>query len=79
MASRVTKYDVVQWEKEDVATWASDNGLSATISDFLRQQEIDGDELLKLTMENLKIFGMALGNAGKLMRAVSELKGGLGE
>jgi hypothetical protein len=78
MASSVTKEDVDRWTSEGVATWTSDNGLDATIVGFVREQDIDGDQLLKLTTEHLCLYRMSLGHAGKLMDAINALKRRLG-
>ena len=76
MASVVTKEDVERWTVEQVATWASDKGLSVAIVDFLRQQQIDGDQLLKVTKNDLvTICKMPLGFSGKLVDAINELLG----
>ena len=65
------------WSVEQVKQWSVDVvGIKEEHADKLVQQEIDGEELMGMTKQDLRSYDIPDGPARKLMRAIEGLGGG---
>ena len=72
-APALPSVDVVKtWDTADVVKFASELGLSATATEVLKKNEINGKSLLTLTKEDMRADGMPRGPATILAASIEE-------
>jgi hypothetical protein len=59
---------------EDLADFLQMRGISTSITEILRQEEISGEDFLDLTEKNLKSMGIKMGPVKQLLRIQAEYK-----
>lgn len=68
---------VRSWTKQDVSVWLKSNDTLCNLSDLFLKEDINGQALLDLTMEDMKDeLGLSLGQRKLLIKLIDELKSG---
>lgn len=61
------------WSVDDVGKWLDETGNGA-VKKLFKEQEVDGEVLLEMSLNDLKEFDMKLGTRKKLFVKIEELK-----